>query len=206
MTISLPLDGHTGASLRNLVNLIYSRGPILSQATDGNFGIDKELLYILDAVPTPASAEEFRAMLNRYVARCGGVRGIQILEDKISFTGFGYTQDAAYINAYTELAARLNQMALTQKRIQAKSVNDENPKYAMHIFLIRLGFNGPDFKQERKILIERLEGSQAFRTPAQAEKAKIKLLQKRSEQRGLEAISSEAELADRRRVIDAAKP
>ena len=37
MTISLPLTGHTENSLRNLVTMVYTRGPLLSKATGGTF-------------------------------------------------------------------------------------------------------------------------------------------------------------------------
>ena len=187
LAISLPLDGHTGSSLRNLLNLLYSRGPMLSKAMGMDIGIDKELLYILDAAPTPDSPKEFIEMVNRYAARFGGIRGVHFSEDEIALTGFDEALDEVHIKAYTELTTRFNRMALTQKRIQAKEINNENAKYAMHIFLIRLGFTGPDFKQERKILMERLEGSQAFRTQAQAEQAKIKALQNRTARHTQEA-------------------
>ena len=35
MVISLPMGNHTGNTLRNLVNMIYSRGPLLSKASGG---------------------------------------------------------------------------------------------------------------------------------------------------------------------------
>ena len=179
ISISLPLDGHTGASLRNLVNLMYSRASLLSKATGGNFGISRGLLEVLDLTATPDSVEEFRAMVDRYAEKYGGIQGFKVADSKIIFSGFGTAQDAAHAKAYTELASRLNQMALTQKRILAREVNAGNEKYAMHIFLIRLGLNGPEFREERKILMERLSGSQAFRTPDQEERAKIKNAQRR---------------------------
>ena len=43
LTISLPMTGHTGESLRRLVNMVYSRGTLLSKATGGAFSIDTEL-------------------------------------------------------------------------------------------------------------------------------------------------------------------
>ena len=176
--ISLPIDGHTGASLRNLVNLLYSRAPLLSKATGGFFEVKKSLIESLIAKGTPNTTEAFRNFLEDNKGY-GVLYGVQILEDKIDFPGFGKELDAEHAKAYMELAARLNQMALKQKRILAKDVNSENEKYAMHIFLIRLGMNGPNFQQERKILMERLSGSQAFRTPDQMERAKIKNAQKR---------------------------
>ena len=39
-----------------------------------------------------------------------------------------------------------------------------NEKYAFRCFLLRLGFIGDEYKQDRKILLENLEGSAAFKT------------------------------------------
>ena len=54
-------------------------------------------------------------------------------------------------------------MALTQKRVQAKDVDDSNEKYSLRVWLIRLGLNGADFKADRKRLMENLSGHTAFR-------------------------------------------
>ena len=48
LTISVPMTRHTAESLRRLINLIYSRGPLLSKATGGQFGVKKDLLTVLD--------------------------------------------------------------------------------------------------------------------------------------------------------------
>ena len=57
----------------------------------------------------------------------------------------------------------MNQMALTQKRVQAKEVDDSNEKYAFRTWLLRLGLNGTDFKEDRKRLMANLSGNSAFR-------------------------------------------
>ena len=65
----------------------------------------------------------------------------------------------------------MNQQAMSQKRIQAKDVDDEDEKYALRTWLLRLGMNGPrDLKETRKILMENLSGHAAFRTDEEAQK------------------------------------
>ena len=54
-------------------------------------------------------------------------------------------------------------MARAQKRITAKEKDTDNDKYAFRCFLLRLGFIGESFKQERKILLRNLSGSGAFK-------------------------------------------
>ncbi len=80
-------------------------------------------------------------------------------------------------------------MALTQNRVQAKEVNMDNEKYALRIWLIRLGMNGDDCKADRKRLMANLTGHTAFRTEEEKERAKAKALRKRD---ALRAIKAEA--------------
>lgn len=55
-------------------------------------------------------------------------------------------------------------MARNQKRITAKERDTNNDKYAFRCFLLRLGFIGAEYKQERKILLRNLTGSSAFKS------------------------------------------
>ena len=71
------------------------------------------------------------------------------------------------MKTFTKLAAAMNKMAITQKRVQAKDVDDSNEKYALRIWLIRLGLNGADFKADRKRLMTPLSGHTAFRNDAE---------------------------------------
>jgi hypothetical protein len=59
LTISLPMTRHTADSLRRMVNLIYSRGPLLSKATGGSFGADKDLITALDDAGAVITAKAF---------------------------------------------------------------------------------------------------------------------------------------------------
>ena len=79
-----------------------------------------------------------------------------------------------------------------------------NEKYAMRIWLVRIGMDGDEFKQTRKILMEKLTGHSAFRTAADAEKAKVKAQKKRDELRAAkEAARLAAEARETGSVADA---
>ena len=54
-------------------------------------------------------------------------------------------------------------MAKNQNRITAIEKEVENEKYAFRCFLLRLGFIGEQYKKERKILLQNLSGSAAFK-------------------------------------------
>ncbi len=183
MAISLPMGAHTGVSLRNLVNMIYSRGPLLSKAIGGNFHVAKELAEVLQDDSCTAAVQVFLKTLTDYTEAHGGMEGLKITEEQISFTGFPVPADKAHADAFCQLAAMMNGMALSQKRIQAKEVNTDNEKYAFRIWLLRLGMNGDDYKSTRKVLMENLGGHAAFRTPEEAEKAKAKNKAKREAQK-----------------------
>lgn len=183
MAVSLPMGGHTGNSLRNLVNMIYSRGPLLGKATGGNFHVEKELVDALQEDSCIATVQGFLKTMTDYTEAHGGIEGLKITEEQISFTGFPVPADKAHADAFCHLAALMNGMALSQKRIQAKEINTDNEKYAFRIWLLRLGMNGDDYKSTRKALMENLGGHAAFRTPEEAEKAKVKNKAKREAQK-----------------------
>ncbi len=84
-------------------------------------------------------------------------------EERISFPWFQGMPDAEDIKAYTIFITKLCEMANKQQRIIATEKPVENEKYAFRCFLLRLGFIGSEFKNERKILLSRLTGSSAFR-------------------------------------------
>lgn len=62
-------------------------------------------------------------------------------------------------------------MARNQKRITAKEKPTDNDKYAFRCFLLRLGFIGTEFKDERKVLLRSLSGNSAFKSGARKEAA-----------------------------------
>ena len=55
-------------------------------------------------------------------------------------------------------------MARTQKRVTAKEKIVDNEKYAFRCFLLRLGMIGNAYKESRKILLQNLTGSSAFKS------------------------------------------
>ena len=179
LTISLPMAGHTAQSIRNFLNLMYSRGPLLNKAMGTDFSVSHSLLEALEQATT-RTVDEMLDELEEYRlgAENTGMTGIRITAEKISLSFAGpLTQDK--VNAYTELCSAMNRMAVTQKRIQAKTVNDANEKYALRIWLIRLGLNGDEHKALRKLLMQNLSGHAAFRTEEDAEKFRVKEKAKR---------------------------
>ena len=191
---SFPLADHTTRSMLNLINLIYTRGSLLSKSTGGNFGVDKDLITILADDDEYESKEFLVDFIREHVEEGARLDGISFTDTHVIFTGFpqAITDNATTDNAVTDrgmtaergerdesleklevfkrLAARMNKMAKEQKRIVPKEITEPNEKYALRIWLIRLGMNGADCKLDRKILLQNLSGHTAFRTEADKEK------------------------------------
>ena len=91
---------------------------------------------------------------------------IEISEDKVSFPWFETIPSPEELDAYTKFIAALCEMSVKAKRVTAKEKEVDNDKYAFRCFLLRLGFIGAEFKAERKILLQNLTGSAAFKSGA----------------------------------------
>lgn len=171
LELSFPVSQHNGVTLRNLVNLLYSRGNLIGKATGGHFHVEEGLVDKLKDDTCTLATMNFISAVYGYEAEHGAaLEGLKITTEKVIFTGFPTAPDHEHLTAFAQLAVLMNQQAISQKRIQAKNVNDENEKYALRTWLIRLGMNGSDFKATRKILMENLSRHAAFRTDEEAQK------------------------------------
>ena len=171
LELAFPVSQHNGVTLRNLVNLLYSRGKLIGKATGGHFHVEEGLVEKLKDDSCTFAIMNFINAVSDYETEHGAaLEGLKITTEKVTFTGFPTASDHEHLTAFAQLAVLMNQQAISQKRIQAKDVNDENEKYALRTWLLRLGMNGPDFKETRKILMENLSGHAAFRTDEEAQK------------------------------------
>ena len=94
---------------------------------------------------------------------------IKISKEEVSFPWFEEMPSPEEVQAYTHFISALCEMARNQKRITVKEKEVENEKYAFRCFLLRLGFIGEEYKEERKILLRNLTGSSAFKGGAKSE-------------------------------------
>ncbi len=89
--------------------------------------------------------------------------------DRIEFGWFRPTDDQIEIAAYYQLVQGLCELARSQQRVNAKERIVENERYALRVFLLRLGFIGPEYKDSRAVLLRNLSGSAAFKGAAETE-------------------------------------
>ena len=77
------------------------------------------------------------------------------------------TQDgklhAGLVRSYIVLALVLNHQALIQKSASARKPQTDNEKFAMRVYLNRIGFIGDEFKNCREHLYQHLSGNSAWR-------------------------------------------
>jgi hypothetical protein len=184
-SISFSLADHTVQSLTNLICMIHSRGPLISKATGGNFSADKTLADEIGKHEF-RSVHELIAFIREWDETNPPLTGISFDSDKLTFDGFGQAADADHVQTFMKLAGAMNNMALTQQRVQAKDVDDSNEKYTLRVWLIRLGLNGKDCKADRKRLLENLSGHTAFRNDAERERWEVKQKAKRDAQNNKE--------------------
>lgn len=87
---------------------------------------------------------------------------LNVDEKQVSFDWFKEVKlDDAL--AYQQFVDKLVQYAISHQRIMSEPHEESNEKYAFRCFLLRLGFIGPKFKDQRKVLLRNLTGSAAFK-------------------------------------------
>ena len=87
-----------------------------------------------------------------------------LTNDRITFAWLHGTITDETAKAYAEFISKLCEMARMQKRVTAKEKIVDNEKYAFRCFLLRLGMIGNAYKESRKILLQNLTGSSAFKS------------------------------------------
>ena len=70
---------------------------------------------------------------------------------------------AGQLRSYIQLCLALSEMAKKVKTASPKPQQNENPKFAMRTWLMRLGFIGEEFATARDFLTRHLDGDAAFR-------------------------------------------
>lgn len=136
---------------------------------------------IRPAKPVPEAADGFTVMLPKenadiekliqildgkgeLIKKALGVSDLPVKEtaDMVTFPWFG-TVDTMHRLTYTRFIKALGRFSRDAKRVHKVQREIVNEKYTFRCFLLRLGFIGKEWKQDRRILLERLEGSAAFR-------------------------------------------
>lgn len=163
LELSLPMDGHTGTTLQNLINMISGKQHLLKMSFEMNeLFMDENFAAELGQEQITTIEDIKRAIETIGKEKCKGL-ALDFDEEIITFrlTSDVITQEK--ITAFTSLASFINKTAINQKHVSYKLAQVDNPKYALRTWLTRLGMNGGEYKAIRKVLLEGLEGNGAFR-------------------------------------------
>jgi hypothetical protein len=174
--VELPLEGHTAASLQNLINMLASKEKLLVSAfaltrplVDSRLAEELCKRNALDMDSFQAAWAEFGA------EHCLGFE-VDFEKQTLSLKLAKEDMTMEEMAAFLDLTVCMNENAKKLKYSSFKPAQEDNPKYAMRTWLLRLGMSGDAFKKTRKVLLARLSGSAAFRTPEEEEKHKVRLL------------------------------
>ena len=191
--IHIGAKGHTPQTLRNLANIMASHESLLKDAlaldeyrvgrycrpVDENFlkEVNKEkpktMAKLADIWYTSQGEGYGRGqhyngsryhMLNLHATFTKGTVEFRLFQFDAPADGKLNGLHAGQLKSYIQLCLALSQMAKEVRSASAKPQQNENPKYAMRTWLLRLGFIGEEFATARDILTRRLSGDAAFRS------------------------------------------
>ena len=191
--IHIGAKGHTPQTLRNLANIMASHEDLLASALDLDRGrisrycrtVDPRFLERLNRRKPTTMAEladiwygsqnadygrsqhyndSRYHMLNLHATFTKGTVEFRLVQFDAPADGKRNGLHAGQLKSYIQLCLALSQMAKTVRTASPKPQQNENPKYAMRTWLLRLGFIGDEFKTARELLTKRLDGDAAFRS------------------------------------------
>lgn len=190
--IHIGANGHTPQTLRNLANIMASHERLIADALaidrgrmnrycrtvnprflqEVNKRKPKTMSQLADIWYTSNGADCGRNrhyndsryhMLNYHATFTKGTIEFRLFQFDAPAGGKRNGLHAGQLKSYIQLCLALSQMAKTVKTASPKPQQNENPKYAMRTWLLRLGFIGEEFATARDILTRRLAGDTAFR-------------------------------------------
>ncbi len=190
--IHIGAKGHTPQTLRNLANIMASHEMLLASALDLDRGrmhrycrtVDQRFLdqlnrrkprtmaQLADVWYTSQNANYGRSqhyndsryhMLNLHATFTKGTVEFRLFQFDEPANGKQNGLHAGQLKSYIQLCLALSQMAKTVRTASPKPQQNENPKYAMRTWLLRLGFIGEEFATARDFLTRNLTGDTAFR-------------------------------------------
>ena len=190
--IHIGAKGHTPQTLRNLANIMASHESLLASALHlDSYRIDRycrtvdprflqkvntrkptTMAMLADIWYTSHDASYGRSqhyndsryhMLNLHATFTKGTVEFRLFQFDAPSADRKGGLHAGQLKSYIQLCLALSQLAKEVRTASPKPQQNENPKYAMRTWLLRLGFIGDEFKTARDLYTKRLDGDAAFR-------------------------------------------
>ena len=165
--IHIGANGHTPKTLRNLTNIMASHESLIIEA----LGIDSSRINRYCKTVDPRFLAEVNKKKPKTMSDFADVWYKSQNETYCRtehYNGSRYhilNFHATFTKGTIEFRClALSQMAKEAKGASSKPQQNENPKYAMRTWLLRLGFIGDEFKTARETLTKNLRGDASFRS------------------------------------------
>lgn len=186
--VSCPEDT-TPEDIRKLVDALREKGfqsvepaeqPTAAADSNPAQADDEDLRFLIIKVPrdgfTPEAEENLRKIIASKAPLLKKALETESLDlvftdNAIRFQWFTLHGIDGEADAYNRLVTAMCKMAKEQKRVVAKECATDNEKFAMRLFLIRLGFIGDEYKTARRILLRNLTGNSSWRSGHRPERA-----------------------------------
>ena len=191
--IHIGANGHTPKTMRNLTNIMASHESLLAESLEidrsriGRYckTVDPRFLTALNK-KKPSTMSGFADvwyrsqnedygrtqhyngsryhMLNFHATFTKGTIEFRLFQFDAPKDGKQNGLHAGQLKSYIQLCLALSQMAKEAKGASPKPQQNENPKYAMRTWLLRLGFIGEEFATAREFLTKKLSCDASFRS------------------------------------------
>ena len=181
--IHIHLDGaaHTPRSLRNFINLIASRNALFYKALqvpEERKRYCEELDAYLVRRMNRVKPKTFKRIEEIWYEGYSQDRDTHYHSSRYHFLnlhsffhghhtvelrGFNSTMHAGKVRAYIVFTLAMNHQALMQRCAHYRKVQSDNEKFAMRVYLVRIGLKGKEFANCRMHLCEHLDGNAAWR-------------------------------------------
>lgn len=181
--IHLDGKGHDARTIRNFVNIIYARNDLFYKA----LGVESERmrfckkmdLGLVEKINKPniktlnqiediwyaeySSCDSRFTHYNRSRYHFLNLHSFFHGTGTVELRGFNGTLHAGEVRSYIAFALCIDEQARTQSFATTKKPQVENEKFAMRIYLNRIGMIGDEFKACRQHLTKKLSGCSAWR-------------------------------------------
>ena len=184
VSISVPADDLTPTQMKNLIFTLFTKQYLIGKMTGGDLLNIPDNLIARLMENTPETMEDFKALLD--AAKEDGLTGFEFAEGKVTLTYAAHQDEPERNMLYAMLTARILKAAKEATRVFPERQEPENEKYFARAWLLRIGYNGADFRAERNLLLKHLKGHSAFPNDdaANCHKEKYAAIRKGKHQKG----------------------
>jgi Putative amidoligase enzyme len=179
--IHIGADQHDAKSIRNLVNIFYSKQDMIYKSLDIKpFRAERYTKKLKDSFIQEINKEKPKnlqllgkiwygsdVIFNQTKYNNSRYHGLNLHNlwygQTVEFRLFNSTTHAGKIKAYIQFCLAVSALAINSRSASAKKTISDNEKYTFRTWLLRLGLIGDEYKTCRTHMLANLEGNSAWR-------------------------------------------